>query len=193
MIGWGHGPLTFETTSAGCTTDGISGGVAFDIVASGNGETICGLQIVDADVVHGDVLDFRLTRDGGVLLNTYAVTPSLTVSDADPQTLVAGTLTVTFTAPTATRLATRTLVAGQPTVTVTAPAAMLIAGGPQTLTAGTPVFTMTAPTATRSAVVSLLSGSPPVTVTSPQAMLIIESVSTLFNGLTTSRMLTGIG
>lgn len=74
------GTGTFETTSAGCTHDGISGGTAFDIVASGNGETECALQLNIADLVPGDVVDFRLTRDGGVLLGTYAVTPSVTVA-----------------------------------------------------------------------------------------------------------------
>jgi hypothetical protein len=73
------GTGTFEASSQGCTEDGISGGAQFDIVANGNGETECSLQIVGGDVSHGDVLDFRLTRDGGTLLDTYAVTPSLTV------------------------------------------------------------------------------------------------------------------
>jgi len=74
------GTGTFETTAAGCTEDGTSGGTANDIVASGNSETECGLQIVGADVAGGDTLDFRLTRDGGTLLDTYSVTPTLTVA-----------------------------------------------------------------------------------------------------------------
>lgn len=73
------GTGTFETTGAGCTEDGSSGGTANDIVNSGNSECECAMQIVGVDVAHGDVLDFRLTRDGGTLLDTYAVTPSLTV------------------------------------------------------------------------------------------------------------------
>lgn len=143
------GTGTFETSSAGCTTDGISGGTAFDIVASGNGETECAMQIRSADVAHGDVIEFRLTRDGGVLLNTYAVTPSYTVSKPTNQTLTAGTPVVTLTAPSASLiLGPATLAAGTPTVTLSAPAADLVqGGGPQTLVAGTPVVTVTAPSA----------------------------------------------
>lgn len=72
------GTGTFETTSAGQTVDGISGGTAFDIVASGNGETECSLQLRSADLADGDVIDFRLTRDGAVLLDTYSANPSFT-------------------------------------------------------------------------------------------------------------------
>jgi hypothetical protein len=74
------GTGTFETTSAGCTHDGTSGGTAFDIVASGNGETVCAIQLLPTDVVNGDTIQFRLTRDGGILLGSYPVTPTLTVS-----------------------------------------------------------------------------------------------------------------
>lgn len=74
------GTGTFESSGAGQTEDGVSGGAANDIVASGNSETECGLQIVGADVAHGDLVEFRLTRDGGVLLDTYSVVPALTVS-----------------------------------------------------------------------------------------------------------------
>lgn len=76
------GTGTFETSSAGCTHDGVSGGTAFDIVASGNGETECSMQIRSVDVVNGDLLEFRLTRDGGVVLDTYAVTPAITIQIA---------------------------------------------------------------------------------------------------------------
>lgn len=71
------GTGTFEASSAGCTVDGISGGTAFDIVGSGNGETECALQLLSADIAPGDMIEFRLTRDGAVLLDAYAVTPSL--------------------------------------------------------------------------------------------------------------------
>jgi hypothetical protein len=74
------GTGTFETTGAGQTEDGISGGTANDIVASGNSETECGLQIVGADVAGGDLIEFRLTRDAQVLLDTYSVVPSITRS-----------------------------------------------------------------------------------------------------------------
>jgi hypothetical protein len=78
------GTGTFETSSAGCTHDGISGGTAFDIVASGNGETECSMQLQAADVKDKDVIDFRLTRDGGTLIDTYAVTPSITMAMLPP-------------------------------------------------------------------------------------------------------------
>lgn len=72
------GTGTFETSSQGCTHDGISGGTAFDIVSNGNGETECSMQLRSADLASGDLVEFRLTRDGGNLL-TYAVTPALTL------------------------------------------------------------------------------------------------------------------
>jgi hypothetical protein len=96
------GTGTFETTGAGQTEDGISGGNANDIVANGNSECECGLQVQAADVVNGDLLEFRLTRDGGTLYDTYSVTPSFTVSDtatltgaflATAEQVFAGTLT----------------------------------------------------------------------------------------------------
>jgi hypothetical protein len=71
------GTGTFEASSTGCTVDGIAGGAAFDIVASGNGETECALQLVGADLKPGDLIEFRLTRDAQVLINTYAVFPQL--------------------------------------------------------------------------------------------------------------------
>jgi len=74
------GTGTFEASSAGCTVDGISGGTAFDIVSSGNGETECALQLVAADLLSGDLIEFRLTRDGAILMDTYAVTPALRVN-----------------------------------------------------------------------------------------------------------------
>jgi len=86
------GTGTFESSSAGVTTDGTSGGTANDIVASGNSETECSLQLRSADVVGGDVLDFRLTRDGGILLDTYAVVPSLTI----PLSPISGTASITL-------------------------------------------------------------------------------------------------
>src|SRR3990167_7933256 len=56
------GTGTFETSGAGCTEDGLSGGNANDIAASGNSETEAGLQVVATDVAAGDVITFRLTR-----------------------------------------------------------------------------------------------------------------------------------
>lgn len=74
------GAGTFESSAAGCTHDGTSGGTANDIVANGNSETEIGLQILGADTAIGDVIEFRLTRDGGTLLDSYAVIASLTVA-----------------------------------------------------------------------------------------------------------------
>lgn len=73
------GTGTFEATGAGCTHDGTSGGTANDIAANGNSETEIGLQVMAASTQIGDVIEFRLTRDGGTLLDAYAVTPSILV------------------------------------------------------------------------------------------------------------------
>lgn len=73
------GTGTFEASAAGCTHDGTSGGASNDIVANGCSETEIGLQILNADTAIGDLIEFRLTRDGGTLLDAYAVTPSVRV------------------------------------------------------------------------------------------------------------------
>ena len=75
------GTGTFETSGAGCTTDGTSGGAANDIVASGNSETECAIQIVGTDVSPGDVIQFRFTSPDWAV--GYDVTPSLTVSSGN--------------------------------------------------------------------------------------------------------------
>lgn len=72
------GTGTFESSGAGQTEDGTSGGAANDIVASGNSETECGLQIQNADVVGGDVIEFRLTSPDFAVTND--VVPTLTVA-----------------------------------------------------------------------------------------------------------------
>jgi hypothetical protein len=77
------GTGTFESSSQGVTEDGIAGGSSCDIVANGNAEFLCPLQLRSADLVDGDVIEFRLTRDGGTLINTYAVTPTLTIEIPD--------------------------------------------------------------------------------------------------------------
>lgn len=74
------GTGTFVTNNDGCTTDGTTGGNNNDIPANGNSECEIGLQILSADTQAGDLIEFRLTRDGGTLLNTYAVTPAVTVA-----------------------------------------------------------------------------------------------------------------
>jgi hypothetical protein len=73
------GTGTFESSAAGQTEDGSSGGTANDIANSGNSETECGLQLRSADLVAGDLIEFRLTRDGGTLLDTYSVVPALQI------------------------------------------------------------------------------------------------------------------
>ena len=72
------GTGTFESSGDGGTHDGLSGGPQNDIAASGNSETECALQIVGADVVGGDVLEFRLTSPDFTITND--VVPTLTVS-----------------------------------------------------------------------------------------------------------------
>jgi hypothetical protein len=96
------GTGTFESSGAGCTEDGSSGGTANDIVASGNSETECGLVLRSADLTGGELVEFRLTRDGGTLLDTYSVTPSITIPLAE----ILGTLDVTLGAATLAGTAT---------------------------------------------------------------------------------------
>lgn len=71
------GTGTFESSAAGCTTDGGSGGTSCDIVANGNTETECGLQLVDSDIADGDTIQFRITSPDYTI--SYDVTPTLTV------------------------------------------------------------------------------------------------------------------
>lgn len=63
------GTGTFESSGAGQTEDGSSGGNANDIAASGNSETECGLQIVGADTSPGDLIEFRLTSPDFTITN----------------------------------------------------------------------------------------------------------------------------
>lgn len=72
------GTGTFESSGAGCTEDGTSGGAANDIVLSGNSETEAALQVVAADVVNGDTIQFRLTSPDATII--YIVTPTLTIT-----------------------------------------------------------------------------------------------------------------
>ncbi len=71
------GTGTFETSGAGCTEDGSSGGTANDIVLNGNSETEAGLQVIFADVVNGDTIQFRLTSPDATMV--YTITPTLTI------------------------------------------------------------------------------------------------------------------
>ena len=73
------GTGTFETSGAGCSDDGLSGGNANDIVASGNSETEYGLQIVAADVAPDDVIYFQIvTTPTGI--SAYDVFPAVTIA-----------------------------------------------------------------------------------------------------------------
>jgi hypothetical protein len=74
------GTGTFVANNDGCTHDGTTGGANNDIPANGCSECEIGLQVLAADTAAGDLIEFRLTRDGGVLLNAYAVTPALAVA-----------------------------------------------------------------------------------------------------------------
>jgi hypothetical protein len=86
------GTGTFESSGAGCTEDGLSGGPANDIAASGNSETECGLQIVGTDVGPGDTITFRLTSPDFTITND--VVPTLTTELGTVAGDLAGTDTV---------------------------------------------------------------------------------------------------
>lgn len=68
------GTGTFESSGAGQTEDGLSGGNNNDIAASGCSETECGLQIVGTDVAAGDILTFRLTSPDFTITNNVVPT-----------------------------------------------------------------------------------------------------------------------
>lgn len=76
------GTGTFETTGAGQTEDGTSGGTANDIVASGCSETALGAQVVAADVANADVIQFRITSPDWTV--TMDVVPQITVTKSPP-------------------------------------------------------------------------------------------------------------
>ena len=72
------GTGTFESSGAGQTEDGTSGGAANDIAASGCSETECGLQLIGTDVTANDVIQFRLTSPDFTITND--VIPSITIA-----------------------------------------------------------------------------------------------------------------
>ncbi len=133
------GTGTFETTAAGCTEDGTSGGTANDIVASGNSETECALLVIAADVNDTDTIQFRLTRDVGILLDSYAVTPTLTVVKSTPVLVTPGTATLTLTryTPTVTVSNPITVVPGTATLTTTPYAPTVTASDHKAVVPGT--------------------------------------------------------
>lgn len=153
------GTGTFESSGAGQTEDGVSGGTANDIVASGNSECECGLQIVGTDVADGDVLDFRLTRDGGTLIDTYAVTPTYTVDIPSvtctlSQTLAAITVT---SAAAVTTPALATLSRTLAPVTISSAATVTAPGATATLSQTLAAVTLSAAGTVRSEVLATLS------------------------------------
>lgn len=87
------GTGTFESSGAGQTEDGTSGGTANDIVANGCSETECGIIIDSADVAGGDVIEFRLSSPDLALTNS--VVPTVTVPSNTFQE--SGADTVAFT------------------------------------------------------------------------------------------------
>jgi len=75
------GAGTFFANNDGVTEDGISGGGNLDLPAAQECETLLAFQIVAADVADEDIIEIRLTRDGGTLI-TYTRTPAITVNEA---------------------------------------------------------------------------------------------------------------
>lgn len=65
---------TFESSGAGCTTDGTAGGTANDIAASGCSETELAFQLRSADVAYGDVVYFHVISPDFTVTNN--VNPS---------------------------------------------------------------------------------------------------------------------
>lgn len=83
------GTGTFESSAAGQTEDGLSGGNNCDIAASGNTETECGLQIVGTDVAPGDVLTFRITSPDFTVTNNVVPTITLPAAPDTPEIMAA--------------------------------------------------------------------------------------------------------
>lgn len=118
------GTGTFESSGDGGTHDGLSGGAQNDIAASGNSETECALQIVGADVVGSDVVEFRLTSPDFTITND--VVPAVTIQAAAGFTLTAENGSVTATGVTAEIRAVRRLTGAGGTHSVTGQVASLL-------------------------------------------------------------------
>lgn len=137
------GTGTFETSGAGCTEDGLSGGNNNDIAASGNSETECGLQVVAASVAPGDTITFRLTSPDFTITND--VVPTVTVSSGNISvTPGVASLTLTPFTPTVSATDNKLVTPGLATLTLTpfAPTVTVEAGG-VTVTPGTASLTLT--------------------------------------------------
>lgn len=70
------GTGTFESSAAGCTEDGNSGGSSNDVAASGNTETELGFMLLTGNIAPGAPIYFRLTVSGPTTSITYTVTPT---------------------------------------------------------------------------------------------------------------------
>jgi hypothetical protein len=173
------GTGTFETTGAGCTEDGSSGGTANDIAALGCSETECGLQLQSGDIANGDVLTFRLTSPDFTITND--VVPTITVLHNVSLTPGNASLTLSTFAPTLTATDNQTLTPGVATLTLATFAPTVVAQDPQLVTPGIAALTLTtfAPTVTVTQNASLTPGTlalglttfaPTVTATAHQTL-----------------------
>jgi hypothetical protein len=68
-----------DATNQGCTTDGLAGGAQMDIPANGQMETICGVQLVPADLQAGDTLDLRISGPISPI-TSYDFIPRITIT-----------------------------------------------------------------------------------------------------------------
>ena len=117
------GTGTFESSGAGQTEDGLSGGAANDIAASGNSETECGLQIVGTDVTANDVIEFRWTSPDTTITND--VVPAITIEGAVSYTLAVDPGSFTEAGTATNLLSARRLTASGSSYTGTGSAATL--------------------------------------------------------------------
>jgi hypothetical protein len=75
------GTGSFETSGAGCTEDGTSGGSANDLLRAGCTEQELGFQLRSADLVAGDYIDFRVIGSTAITVNA-ANTPRAYIAKA---------------------------------------------------------------------------------------------------------------
>src|SRR3990167_2169835 len=136
------GTGTFETSGAGCTEDGSSGGTTNDIVASGNSETEAGLQVVFANVANNDTIQFRFTSPDWTV--TYTITPTLTITVPVNTTVTPGTASLATTLYTPSAILGIVVVPGVVALALTAYIPeVTVQGGGTTVTPGTASLIMT--------------------------------------------------
>ena len=131
---------TFESSAAGCSEDGLAGGAACDIAASGNTECVFSVQFVAADLSPGDVVTFRITSPDSTVTND--VVPTATI--ADPQLVTPGTASLTLSpqAPTVTASDNKVLVTGVLALVLSAFAPIVTIGGDASVTPGTATLSL---------------------------------------------------